>query len=229
MRILTAAVLAAALLLAGCADKEAPRESAASSGGVDGVSEATLARYGETEIHEYNGVRLDPAVGPRDNSISGIQQVDINDYRLAVTGLVKSALEMTYEEVKAYPAQQRIITLHCVEGWDATILWKGIRLEDIFADAGVAPEAEVAVFKCVDGYTTSIPLETIAERDMLLAYEANGAALPPAMGYPFIVVAQDKLGYKWARWVNEISLSGDEGYQGYWEGYGYSNDAEVTK
>lgn len=226
MKIVIAGVLAAALLFAGCVnDSGTPGESTSA----DGVSGATLERYGATEIREYKGVRLDPAVGPRDNSISGIQQVDINDYRLAVTGLVDNALNLTYDEAKAYPSYERVITLHCVEGWDATILWKGIKLTDLFADAKVRPEAKVAIFKCVDGYTTSMPLDTIKERDMLLAYAANGEALPPSTGYPFIVVAEDKLGYKWARWVTEINLSSDESYEGYWEGYGYSNDAEVPE
>jgi len=43
-----------------------------------------------------------------------------------------------------------------------------------------------------------------------------------------LVVAEDKLGYKWARWVNEIELSDDENYKGYWEKRGYSNDAPVN-
>jgi DMSO/TMAO reductase YedYZ molybdopterin-dependent catalytic subunit len=47
------------------------------------------------------------------------------------------------------------------------------------------------------------------------------------MGYPFIVVAEDKLGYKWARWVNRITLSSDAGYEGYWEQRNYSNSADV--
>ena len=44
MRIITAAVLAIVLLFTGCSEKDAPGESAAANGGVDGVSEATLAR-----------------------------------------------------------------------------------------------------------------------------------------------------------------------------------------
>ena len=41
----------------------------------------------------------------------------------------------------------------------------------------------------------------------MLAFNANGIELPPEMGYPFIFVAEDKWGYKWARWVNRIELS----------------------
>lgn len=196
---------------------------------VDTVSEATLSRYDEREIREYKGVRLDPAVGPRDNSIKGIQMVDIEEYTLDVTGLADVPLSMTYDEVLELPAYERLITLYCVEGWDATILWKGVKITDILEAAGIQDTANTVIFKAVDGYTTAMPLSTIKERDMILAYQANGTDLPAAMGYPFIVVAEDKLGYKWARWVNEIELSDDEDFLGFWEQRGYSNTADVSQ
>lgn len=214
----------AIMLIAGCGTSSTNETSS----GVDGISDATLSRYDVREIREYQGVNLDPATGPRDNSINGIQHVDIKDYTLSITGLVDNPLKLTYDEVLAYPSSQRVVTLHCVEGWDATILWEGVRLIDLFDAAQTQGEANTAIFKCVDGYTTSLPLETIAERDLLLAYNANTAPLPPATGYPFIVVAEDKLGYKWARWVSEIELSSDASYEGYWESNGYPNDAEVS-
>ena len=43
----------------------------------------------------------------------------------------------------------------------------------------------------------------------------------------FVVVVEDKLGYKWARWVNRITLSGDANYKGYWEQRGYDNNADI--
>ena len=216
-----AAITAAVLLLAGCSEQQGDT-------GVDGVSAATLARYDVREIHEYEGIKLDPATGPRDNSINGIQIVNIDEYTLEVTGLVDNPLTLTYGEVLAYPPHERVITLHCVEGWEATLLWEGIRLTDLMEAAKTQGGANTVIFKCVDGYTTSMQIDIIVERDMLLAYYANTAPLPPAMGYPFIVVAEDKLGYKWARWVSEIELSDDESYEGYWEGFGYPNDAEVS-
>jgi DMSO/TMAO reductase YedYZ molybdopterin-dependent catalytic subunit len=42
-------------------------------------------------------------------------------------------------------------------------------------------------------------------------------------------VAEDKLGYKWARWVNEIEISSNTEYRGFWETRGYGNEAEVKK
>ena len=219
-------VLTAAVLFAGCAQNDTMQGDDAQP--VDSVSEATLARYDVREIHDYQGIQLDPAVGPRDNSIVGIQYVDIDDYSLEITGLVEAPQTLAYDDVLAMDAHERVITLYCVEGWDATLLWKGVRITDLIDMASPQPEATNVIFECVDGYTTSIPLSTIEERDMLLAYEANTAPLPPQMGYPFIVVAEDKLGYKWARWVMRIILSDEDNYKGYWERRGFENDAEVA-
>ena len=193
----------------------------------DVVSKATMDRYQENEIREYKGANLDPAIGPRDNSIKGIQYVDIDTYRLKITGLVEQQKELAYEEVLSLDAYERKITLYCVEGWDATVLWKGVLLKDIMDQAGIRAGANTIIFHSVDGYTTSLPLETILSKELILAYNANGLPLPPQLGYPFMVVAEDKLGYKWARWVNEIEVSDDPSYLGYWEQRGYNNDATV--
>lgn len=195
--------------------------------GTDSDSSATLDRYAKTEIREYQGVRLDPSVGPRDNSIKGVQDVDISTYSLKVSGLVDREIALTYDEVLALPSYEKLITLYCVEGWDATVLWKGSQIEDIINLAEASDQANTVIFHCVDGYTTSMPLSTVLDKEMLLAYSSNGIELPPSLGYPFIVVAEDKLGYKWARWVSEIELSNNAYYQGYWEKNGFDNTADV--
>lgn len=218
------ALLCIVFLLTACA---APPGDSTSE--PDAVTSATMKRYREGELREYNGTKLDPAVGPRDNSIKGIQQVDISSYQLVVDGLMDTPASYTYEQVKALPGEQRLVTIYCVEGWDATILWKGVTLKSLFETAGVQPEANTVIFHATDDYTTSLPLQEILDNDLMLAYDANGIALPPEMGYPFILVAQDKWGYKWARWVSRIELSDDENYQGYWETRGYSNEGNLNE
>lgn len=225
MKRFLALLLASLFLLAGCS---AQSPDLITSGG-DTVSAATRSRYRENEIDQYQGARLDPAIGPRDNSIKGIQQVDTASYALSIGGLVNQPVELSYNQVRALDAHERLITLYCVEGWEATILWKGVLLDELIAMAGVKPEAVTVIFGSVDGYTTSLPLQTIKDKALILAYAANGLDLPPAMGYPFIVVAEDKLGYKWARWVNSIILSDDADYKGYWEQAGYPNEAELPR
>ncbi len=198
-------------------------------GSVDGVSKSTESRYSELEIRDYQGTRLDPSVGPRDNSISGIQEVDIASYTLKITGLVNQETTLKYDEVLALPSYEKLITLYCVEGWDATVLWKGVLLKDIIDIAAADVKADTVIFHCVDGYTTSLPLADILENNMIFAYSSNDITLPASLGFPFIVIAEDKLGYKWARWVNEIELSSDTEYRGYWEQRGYSNEADLNE
>jgi DMSO/TMAO reductase YedYZ molybdopterin-dependent catalytic subunit len=231
--ILTAVLL---LLLSACAAPAATggtntqgSESTAAPAEEDAMSAATMERYREGELREYNGTKLDPAVGPRDNSIKGIQQVDISTYTLTVDGLANKPMTYTYDEVKKLPSEERLLYLYCVEGWSANILWKGVPMKTLLEASDPKGEVNTIIFHAVDGYTTSLPLQEILDKNLILAYDANGIALPPEMGYPFIFVAEDKWGYKWARWVNRIELSSDENYRGYWESNGYSNSADLGR
>lgn len=199
----------------------------ATSTTVDVVSSATLARYRENEIRDYQGVRLDPAIGPADNSIAGVQHVDLSNYRLTVDGLVGKPLDLSYDDVLNLTPVERLITLYCVTGWQATMLWRGVQLSELLDLASVDSEANTVIFHCVDNYTTSMPLATIIDNKLIMAYQANGLPIPDEMGFPFIIVAEDKLGYKWARWVIRIELSADAGYKGYWESRGFDNEADI--
>lgn len=218
---IAASVAAIFLLLAACTDKsQEPQEP-------DVMSRPTEERYVTNEIREYKGARLDPSIGPRDNSIKGIQKVPIEGYLLKIKGLVNQEVAISYDDVLEMESVEKLIVLHCVEGWNATVLWKGVRIKSLIDLAIAKNSANTVIFRCYDGYTTSMPLSTILERDMILAYSSNGVELPPSLGFPFIVVAEDKLGYKWARWVTEIELSDNNIYMGYWENYGYDNNADI--
>lgn len=195
----------------------------------DTHTQASLARFRVGEVKDYQGKLLSPAVGPRDNSINGVQNVDIQSYRLKISGLVAKELSLTYDEVLKKDKYTRLITLYCTEGWKAQILWEGVLLEDLIKMANPNLSVNTVIFHASDGYTTSLPYDEIKNSQMILAFNANGIALPPEMGYPFIVVAESKLGYKWARWVTEIELSSDASYKGYWELRGYSNSGDLNK
>jgi DMSO/TMAO reductase YedYZ molybdopterin-dependent catalytic subunit len=119
--------------------------------------------------------------------------------------------------------------LNCVEGWSVNILWEGVQVRDILADAAPLPEAKVVIFHAYDGYTTSFPIEYITENPILMAYKMNDVIMPPERGFPFTLVAESKWGYKWIKWITEIELSDDVNYLGYWENYGYSNSGDLDK
>jgi len=184
---------------------------------------------GAVEVREYRGEKLGSAADFRENSIKGPQDVDVETYRLTVDGEVDTPLELTYDDVVARPSFEKVVTLYCVEGWNVRILWKGVRIADLLADAGYDEAAPTVIFHCADGYTTSLPRTVIEDRQLLLAYEMNGIALPKERGFPFQVVAEDRWGYKWAKWVTRIEVSADADYEGYWESRGYDNGGELPE
>lgn len=180
------------------------------------------------EIKEYEGQKLSSISDFRENSIKGTQSIDNEGYRLVVTGLVNNEKEYTYDDViNNHQLFEKVVTLHCVEGWDVTILWEGVLAKDLIEEAGVDSKAKVVIFYAYDGYSTSLPLDYVVDNDILMAYKMNGVVLPPERGYPFQLVAESKLGYKWIKWITEIELSDDVNYRGYWESRGFSNDADL--
>lgn len=180
-----------------------------------------------TEIREYQGEFLSSVNDFRENSIKGPQEVSLDGYTLGIFGLVDEPVNLTYEEVLDMQAYEKVVTLHCVEGWSVTILWEGVLVEDLLDEAGVLDEADTVIFHAYDGYTTSLPLEYVIENEIIIAYKMNGVTLPPERGFPFQLVAEDKLGYKWIKWITGIELSDNPEYRGYWESRGYSNKADV--
>jgi len=182
----------------------------------------------EVEIREYEGQDLSSIDAFIENSIKGPQYVDNETYMLTVTGLVNNTNEYTYEEViSGYPLYKKVVTLHCVEGWKVTILWEGILLKDLLADAQVDPAATTVIFYAYDGYSTSLPLDHIIDNNIMIAHKMNNVTIPPERGYPFQLVAESKWGYKWIKWITAIEVSNNDDYRGYWESRGYINDADL--
>lgn len=183
---------------------------------------------GKDEIANYQGKQLSAPEHVPDVSIKGTPNIDMASYRLRIDGLVASPQSYTYDQVISKPLFTKLVVLHCVEGWDATLLWEGVKISDLIQPTDISPKCNTLIFHCADGYTTSLPLAYVEDNNILLAFKANGITLPKNLGYPFMVVAENKLGYKWAMWVTEIELSDNAQYKGYWEQRGYSNDANVN-
>jgi len=199
-------------LMVGCATQE---------------NSSQLKELSKVEIKEYQGQQLDSMADVRDVSIDGPQYINISTYRLEITGLVDAPKNYTYDEVLMHQKYSKVVELQCTEGWSATVLWEGVLLKDLFDEAKVRPEANTVIFYAVDGYTTSLPLDYVMKNNIILADKINNVTLVPERGYPFELVAENKLGYKWIKWVTKIELSSNSSYQGYWESNGYSNSGDI--
>jgi len=202
-----------ALLLGGCRRFVAP--------------EPTF-RAGETR--RAAGKPLDPIASIPENSIKGPQQVSGATYRLRIRGLVQRPRDWHYDEVlDRFPRVERVHVMNCVEGWNRRLLRDGVRLRAILADAGVRAGAKVVIFRAADGYATSLPLRYVLDNDLMLAFMVNGLVLPADRGFPLQLIAEGKWGYKSCKWVEEIELSPDVRFRGYWESRGYSNDGALSE
>ena len=195
-----------------------------------GCGATGTSRLQPVQIKEYQGEKLSSINDFRENSIKGPQHVDMQSYRLKISGLVDNPKEYSYDEViDNHQSYEKVVKLDCVEGWSVVVLWQGLLVKDLLAEAKVKPEAKVIIFHAYDGYTTALPIDYIMNNDILMAYKMNGVTLPPERGFPFELVAESKWGYKWEKWVTQIELSDDVNYRGYWESRGYSNSADLNE
>ena len=182
----------------------------------------------EVEVQEYQGEKLGSVDDFRDNSIRGVQMIDAVDYQLLIDGLVSYELGLSYEQLQTMSHILKLVTLNCVEGWSVKALWEGIPLTSLLEQVVPTTEANTVVFHAADGYTTSLPLEFIVDRNLIIADRINGITLPEANGFPFQLVAEAKWGYKWIKWITRIELSNDPSYRGFWESRGYNNNGDLS-
>jgi DMSO/TMAO reductase YedYZ molybdopterin-dependent catalytic subunit len=180
------------------------------------------------EVRDYQGENLSSIADVQINAIKGVQTLNQSSYRLAITGLVDRPLQLTYDQVLGdFQNYQKVVNIYCVEGWQATILWEGVLVTDLLAQAGVNQTAKVVIFRASDGYTTALPLDYLNSRNILLAYKMNNLTMPFERGFPFQLVAESQYGYKWIKWLTGIEVSNNADYLGYWESRGYPNNATL--
>jgi DMSO/TMAO reductase YedYZ molybdopterin-dependent catalytic subunit len=154
-------------------------------------------------------------------------------WRLRVDGMVAHPLSLSLEDLRALPSRQQITRHDCVEGWSAIGQWTGVPLSRVLNRAGVGASARFIVFHCADTleagadpYYESIDLIDAFHPQTILAYDLNGKPLPVANGAPLRLRVERQLGYKHAKYVMRIEVTGDlaqisGGKGGFWEDRGY--------
>jgi DMSO/TMAO reductase YedYZ molybdopterin-dependent catalytic subunit len=220
------------VILSACAPNSATPSMTTS--GLPGVSPSAVFNTnppvpGEVEATEFMGIPLTPIKEQNNNALAGTQHIDKSTYVLTVDGLVDNPLKLTYNDLLAFPQTSKLMPLDCVEGWNFTAKWTGPLLKDLFSQAKVQPGAKIAIFHTVDvaeGYS-SLDVSYIVDKNILIALKLNDITLPDERGFPFQVAAELKYGYKWAKWITRIEFSVDTKFRGYWEGYGYNNNADI--
>jgi DMSO/TMAO reductase YedYZ molybdopterin-dependent catalytic subunit len=159
--------------------------------------------------------------------------VDAAAWTLAIDGLVDRPIQITLDQLRSMPSYEAYRTLSCISNdvprgdhYIGNQLWRGVRVSDLLALAGVGPTAQFVHWEAEDGYTESLPIDVAGHADTWIAYEMGGAALRREHGFPARVLIAGRFGMKQPKWVRRMTLAASDA-AGYWEERGWDETATV--
>jgi DMSO/TMAO reductase YedYZ molybdopterin-dependent catalytic subunit len=158
-------------------------------------------------------------------------RLERGDYRLEVSGLVRTPLSLPFAELQALPQIEAVHTLECAgngrglfklastsgtqwgQGAVGTASWGGVRLATVLQRAGVPPEGKHVWFEAADQaplpdvpkFLRSIPIEKAME-DTLLVHSMNKAPLPELHGAPVRAIVPGWYGMASTKWVTRVRI-----------------------
>ena len=169
--------------------------------------------------------------------------VEPGTWRLTVRGEREVVLGL--EELRARPAAEVTVTMECAGNGRAkldprpvsqpwlleavgTARWRGTPLRPLLEEAGIGGAVEVLCTGLDRGieaeeeqaFQRSVPLEEALRDEVLLAYEMNGAPLPPQHGFPLRLVVPGWYGMTNVKWLERIELV-DTPFAGYQNSWSY--------
>ena len=169
-----------------------------------------------------------------------IPEVNVNEWRLKVGGLVSRPMSLALEEIRKRPARTIAVTMECAGNGRALFAprrisqpwlfeaigtgeWTGTPLRGILEQAGLRHQAAEIVFTGLDRgveggevqvYQRSLTVSEAVRDEVLLAYEMNGEPLQPQHGYPLRLLVPGWYGMTSVKWLQRIEAVA-EPFQGY--------------
>jgi DMSO/TMAO reductase YedYZ molybdopterin-dependent catalytic subunit len=149
-------------------------------------------------------------------------EVDGDDYRFEVSGLVENKKSWTLDELYKLPQVKQVTRHICVEGWSAIGSWTGTPLRDFLKLVGADTTAKYCWFRCAEGYTSPIDMPTALHPQTQMTFKFADEILSRTYGYPMKIRIPTKLGFKNPKYVVSMEVTND--YKGgYWEDQGYNS------
>ena len=154
-------------------------------------------------------------------------EIDVREWQLEVTGLVKKPLTLTLEQIRARKKQDITFTLECsgnhgfpfFTGGIGNAQWGGTSLADLLKEAGIQEKALEVVFYGTDegeetvreialkqNFARSLSIQDAMNPNNLLCYEMNGAVLPHPNGFPLRLIAPGWYGIANVKWLKRIEV-----------------------
>ena len=171
-----------------------------------------------------------------------VPAVEADAWRLTISG--ERELELSLDDLRSRPAVEQTVTMECAGNGRArleprpvsqpwileavgTARWRGTPLAPLLEEAGV-PDGTVEVLftgldRGVEGgeeqaFQRALALDEARRDEVLLAYEMNGAPLPPQHGFPLRMVVPGWYGMTNVKWLSRIEFLAEPfaGYQQSW-------------
>jgi DMSO/TMAO reductase YedYZ molybdopterin-dependent catalytic subunit len=158
-----------------------------------------------------------------------VPKTDLATWDFKVYGLVDSPFTLTWDQFRALPRKTVGTDIHCVTRWtklDTT--WEGVPIQHVLELAGLRPGVTHVVAHSEQGYTANMPFSVLDDDDVLLADTFDGQPLELEHGYPLRLLVPKRYFWKSAKWVRGLEFL-DHDQLGFWERYGYNNDADPWK
>jgi DMSO/TMAO reductase YedYZ molybdopterin-dependent catalytic subunit len=158
-----------------------------------------------------------------------VPRVDLATWDFKVYGEVDAPFTLTWDEFKALPRTRVHTDIHCVTRWSKLDTdWEGVPIREILQRAQLRDTAKFVVAHSEQGYTANLPLAVLDDEDVLLGDTFGGEPLEAEHGYPLRLVVPKRYFWKSAKWIRGLEFLPQDRL-GFWERYGYNNDADPWK
>jgi len=158
-----------------------------------------------------------------------VPTVDLATWTLEVSGEVEHPLALTWDELRELPSREVTVDIHCVTRWSRfDTRFKGVHWSELAKLVSPKPSARFVVAHAEQGFTSNVPIAAIEDEQALIAYEAGGEPLTAEHGGPVRLMIPSRYFWKSAKWLTGLELL-DHDEPGFWERYGYHNDADFWK
>ena len=148
-------------------------------------------------------------------------RLDLTTWSLRIDGLVETAHELTWDQLRALPGSTYEGDIHCVTTWSKLgTSFSGVSVDTLLALARPTPAATHVVAWSHSGYTTNLPLADVTGAKAWVVWEHEGQPLPLEHGGPARLLVPHLYFWKSAKWVGGLRLL-DHDEPGFWETRGY--------
>ncbi len=139
---------------------------------------------------------------------SGTDRIDPVSWRLRVHGRGVTERSFTIAEIRALPQHTVHLPISCVEGWSQAATWRGVRIRDVLAAAGVNRARALTVRSPDQGLYghSDLTRDEAAASNALFALEINGERLNRDHGFPLRLIGPNRPGVSQTKWLTEVEV-----------------------